>query len=104
MQNNDPSEWFEFFQNFLYALKLRSTSWHKVTSIRPSITEALRIMIKHKHYLQNRYRRTRTEQDRLSLRSWHKLMQTELKQHRSNAGTNLLTMLHLPNQQHSGRP
>ena len=79
-----PVEWFKFFRDFLYALKLRSTSWHQVKRIRPSITETLRVMIKHKHYLQNRYRHTRTEQDRLSLRSWPKLIQSEFKQHRAN--------------------
>ena len=82
--NLHPFEWFQFFQEFISALKLRATTWHKIAKRRPTITEALRIMIKHKHYLQNRFRRTKTEEDRLSLRSWHKVIQQELKQHRAN--------------------
>ncbi len=38
-------------------------------------------MLKHKHYLQNRYHHTKIEEDRLSFRSWHKLVQLEFKQH-----------------------
>jgi len=41
-------------------------------------------MIKHKHYLQNHYRHTKTEEDRLSLRTWRKITKRELKQHRAN--------------------
>jgi hypothetical protein len=80
----NPSDWFDFFQRFLGALKIRATKWHKVKRKRPTISKALKIMIKHKHYLQNRYRHTKTEEDRLSLRTWQKITQRELKQHRAN--------------------
>jgi hypothetical protein len=83
--NVNPSEWFKFFQQFLYALKLRSTNWHTITRTRPTITKAMRVMLKHKHYLQNRYRHTRSEEDRRSLRSWHKLIQNEFKRHKANS-------------------
>ncbi|CAF1272528.1 unnamed protein product [Adineta steineri] len=82
--NMNPSEWFKFFEQLLYALKLRSTHWHTIEKIRPSITKALRVMLKHKHYLQNRYRHTRSEEDRQSLRAWHKLVLHEFNQHKVN--------------------
>ena len=97
MRDDQPFEWFEYFQDFLSALKSRSTTWHKVIRRRPTISEALRIMIKHKHYLQNRYRHSKTEEDRLSLRSWHKVMQREFKQHRTNSWNQFIDKIASPN-------
>ena len=93
----NPSDWFKFFQGFLVALKLRATKWHKVKRKRPTISKALKIMIKHKHYLQNRYQHTKTEEDRLSLRTWHKITQRELKQHRANCWKRFISNVASPN-------
>jgi endonuclease/exonuclease/phosphatase (EEP) superfamily protein YafD len=93
----NPSEWFDFFQHFLSALKIRATKWRKVKRKRPTISKALKILIKHKHYLQNRYRHTKTEEDRLSLRTWHKITQRELKQHRANCWKHFISNVASPN-------
>jgi len=42
-------------------------------------------MLRYKQYFQNDYRHTRTEEDRLSLRTWHNIAQREFKQHRANS-------------------
>ena len=52
-----PSDWFDFFEKFLVALKLLVTKWQKIKRRRPSISKALRVMLRHMHYLQNRHRR-----------------------------------------------
>ncbi|CAF4452678.1 unnamed protein product [Rotaria magnacalcarata] len=92
-----PSDWFENFQDFLVALKLRATKWYKIKRKRPTISEALRIMLEHKHYLQNRYRHTRTEEDRLNLRTWQKIIQREFKQHRLNKWNQFISNIASPN-------
>ncbi|CAF2101844.1 unnamed protein product, partial [Rotaria magnacalcarata] len=95
--NIHPSIWFEQFQNFLVALKLRATKWHKIKRKRPTVSEALRAMLRHKHYLQNRYRHTKTEEDRLDLRTWHKIIQREFKQHRANSWNQFISNIASPN-------
>lgn len=70
-------DWFIDLQSFLHALKLRVTVWQTVKQRRPTLSPSLRILLQHKHYLQNRYRHTRFEDDRLRLRSWCKLVQRE---------------------------
>ncbi|CAF1996937.1 unnamed protein product [Rotaria magnacalcarata] len=54
-------------------------------------------MLKHKHYLQNRYRHKRTEEDRLNLRTWHKIIQREFNQHRSNKWNQFISNIASPN-------
>ena len=72
-------KWFEFFQQLLCALKHRITKRHKAERKRPTLSPSFRLLIKHKHYLQNKYRHSRLEIDRLRLRSWHKLLQHEFQ-------------------------
>ncbi|CAM4809500.1 unnamed protein product [Rotaria magnacalcarata] len=54
-------------------------------------------MLEHKHYLQNRYRHTRTEEDRLNLRTWQKIIQREFKQHRLNKWNQFISNIASPN-------
>ncbi|CAF1041604.1 unnamed protein product [Didymodactylos carnosus] len=75
----DPFKWFEQFQTFLHGLKVRTTIWHKAKRKRSTIPPSLKLLIKHKHHLQNKYRRSKLEEDRTRLRSWCKLIQHELK-------------------------
>ena len=63
---------------------------------RPTISKALRVMLQHKHYLQNRYRHSRTEENRLSLRTWHKIVQHELRQHRATSWNNFILNIASP--------
>ncbi|CAM2708417.1 unnamed protein product [Rotaria socialis] len=77
--SNNPTGWFQLFQKFLVAVKRRATNLHTAKQQRPTITPSIRAMIKHKHYLQNKYRHSKSEEDRVRLRSWSKLVQHELK-------------------------
>jgi hypothetical protein len=54
-------------------------------------------MIKHNHYLQNHYRHTKIEEDRLSLRTWRKITQRELKQHRADCWKLFISNVASPN-------
>jgi len=92
-----PANWFEFFQDLLVALRYRVTEWHKIKRRRPTISKALRVMLKHKHYLQNRYRHTKSEEDRLNLRTWHKLIQREFRQHKANGWHSFISNIASPN-------
>ena len=74
---SSTSDWFIEFQSFLSTLKYRVTVWQSTKRKRPSLSNALRTLLEHKHHLQNRYRHTRLESDRLRLRSWSKLVQSE---------------------------
>ncbi|CAF4343507.1 unnamed protein product, partial [Rotaria magnacalcarata] len=71
--------WFLSFERFLAALKLRVTEWKEIKRKRPSISSSLRILIRHKHYLQNRYRHSKYEEDRIKLRSWNILVKKEFQ-------------------------
>lgn len=92
-------EWFFFFQRFLLAIKTRSTILHTAKRNRPTISSSLRLMLKHKHYLQNKYRHSKLETDRLRLRSWSKLIQHELKTQRQNNWLNFISQVTSPNPQ-----
>ncbi|CAF4568127.1 unnamed protein product [Rotaria magnacalcarata] len=59
--------WFLSFERFLAALKIRVTEWKEIKRKRSSISSSLRILIRHKHYLQNRYRHSKYEGDRIRL-------------------------------------
>ncbi|CAF4437595.1 unnamed protein product [Rotaria socialis] len=74
--------WFLSFERFLAALKLRVTEWKGIKRKRPSISSSLRILIRHKHYLQNRYRHSKYEDDRIRLRSWNILVKQEFQAYR----------------------
>ncbi|CAF4548907.1 unnamed protein product [Rotaria socialis] len=65
-----PSKWFTFFQQLLEALKERVTLCHQTAQQRPALPSSLRLMFKHKHLLQNKYRHSKLEEDRIRLRSW----------------------------------
>jgi hypothetical protein len=95
--DSHPFKWFEFFQQFLHALRIRATTWHKITRRRPTISQALQVMLNHKHYLQNRYRHNKNEENRLSLRSWNKIIQREFKQHRVNSWNQFIDNIASPN-------
>ncbi|CAF5217130.1 unnamed protein product, partial [Rotaria magnacalcarata] len=53
--------------------------WKEIKRKRPSISSSLRILIRHKHYLQNRYRHSKYEEDRIRLRSWNILVKKEFQ-------------------------
>ena len=55
--------WFQSLEQFISALKLRVTAFCEAKHRRPSITHSLRILLRHKHDLKNRYRHTRLEDD-----------------------------------------
>jgi hypothetical protein len=76
--------WFEMFQKLLNALKHRVTIWHKNNRLRPTLSPSLRLLIKHKHYLQNKYRNSKLEVDRLRLQFWEKLLQHEFQQFKAD--------------------
>ncbi|CAF0858251.1 unnamed protein product [Adineta steineri] len=79
------------------ALKLRVTVWQEVKRKRPSISPSLRILLRHKHYLQNRYRHTKHEEDRLRLRSWNYLVKHEFKSHRQRTWEQFISTVASPN-------
>jgi len=64
----DETQIFSHFQYLLQALKTRVTIFNANKSIRPTLPPSIRILLKYKHYLQNRYRKTKLEHDRLNLR------------------------------------
>ncbi|CAF3265885.1 unnamed protein product [Rotaria sp. Silwood2] len=83
--SNNTYNWFLNFQQFLAALKIRVTVWQEVKRKRPSIPLSLRILLHHKHYLQNRFRHKKQEEDRLRLQSWNILIKQELRAHRQRS-------------------
>ena len=93
----DSFRWFEKFQKLLNALKHRVTIWHKGCRIRPTLSPSLRLLIKHKHYLQNRYRHSRLEVDRLRLRSWEKVLQREFQQFKAENWNKFISQVASPN-------
>ncbi|CAF4460670.1 unnamed protein product, partial [Rotaria magnacalcarata] len=56
---NNTYKWFLNLQQFSVALKLRVTVWEEVKRKRPSISSSLRILLHHRHYLQNRFRHSK---------------------------------------------
>jgi len=85
------------FQKLLNALKHRVTIWHKSSRQRPTLSPSLRLLIKHKHYLQNRYRHSRLEADRLRLRSWEKVLQREFRQFKADNWHKFMANVASPN-------
>jgi hypothetical protein len=75
-------QWFITLEQFLAALKLRLTTWKEIKRKRPSISPSLQLLLRHKHYLQNRYRHSRLEEDRLRLRSWNVIVKQEFRTHK----------------------
>ncbi|CAF2070985.1 unnamed protein product [Rotaria magnacalcarata] len=94
---NNTYSWFLCFQQFLAALKLRVTEWKEVKRKRPSIPKSLRILLHHKHYLQNRFRHKRQEEDRLRLRSWNILIKQEFRTHRQRTWEQFISNVASPN-------
>ena len=70
-------EWFMTLEQFLAALQLRLTEWKEVKRKRPSISPSLRILLHHKHHLQNNYRHTKREEDRIRLQAWSVLVKRD---------------------------
>ena len=80
--SNDTSDtfgWFQTLERLLSALKSRITNWTQIDMKHPSIPQSLRVLLKHKHYLQNRYRHNKTEENRLRLRTWNSIIMKEFK-------------------------
>ena len=90
-------DWFLKLERFLIALKQRVTTWQEIKRVRPSISSSLRILIRHKHYLQNRYRHTKYEEDRLRLNSWKKLVKQEFQAHKRQSWEKFLSEAASPN-------
>ncbi|CAF4742888.1 unnamed protein product [Rotaria sp. Silwood1] len=88
--------WFLMFEQFLAALKLRVTEWKEVKQKRPSISPSLRILLRHKHYLQNRYRHSKYEEDRLRLRSWNLLVKQEFRALRQRSWEHFISKVASP--------
>jgi hypothetical protein len=95
--SHDSYKWFCGIEQFLAALKLRVTTWQELKRKRPSISLALRILLRHKHYLQNRYRHTRYEEDRLRLRSWNTLIKYEFKSQKRRGWEQFISNVASPN-------
>jgi hypothetical protein len=95
--SNNTYTWFLSLEQFLSALKLRVTEWKEVSRKRPSISPPLRILLRHKHYLQNRYRHSKYEEDRLRLRSWNKLIKQEFQAHRQRSWEQFISKVASPN-------
>ncbi|CAF1587707.1 unnamed protein product [Rotaria magnacalcarata] len=89
--------WFLSFERFLAALKLRVTKWKEIKRKRPSISSSLRILIRHKHYLQNRYRHSKYEEDRIRLRSWNILVKKEFQADRQRKWEKFISNVASPN-------
>ena len=90
-------EWFITLEQVLTGLKSRVTKWSEIDHKRPSIPPSLQILLRHKHYLQNRFRRTDFEEDCLRLRSWCYLVRRELQAHKQRKWENFLANVASPN-------
>lgn len=75
-------QWFLPFERFLSTLKSRLLEWKELINKRSAIPSSLRILLRHKHYLQNRFWRMKSEEERLRLRAWHLLVRREPQSHR----------------------
>ena len=90
-------DWFLKLERFLIVLKQRVTTWQEIKRVRPSISPSLRILIRHKHYLQNRYRHTKYEGDRVRLNFWKKLVKLEFQAHKQQCWEKFLYEVASPN-------
>lgn len=90
-------QWFIALEQVMANLKSQVTEWAEVPHKRPSIPPALRTLLRHKHYLQNRFRRSRTEEDRLRLRSWSYLVRWEFRDHRQRQWDQFIANMASPN-------
>ena len=90
-------EWFITFEQVLGSLKSRVTDWSEIDHKRPSIPPSLQILLLHKHHLQNKFRRTKLEEDRLRLRSWCYLVRRELQAHKQRKWEQFLSNVASPN-------
>ncbi|CAF5093920.1 unnamed protein product, partial [Rotaria sp. Silwood1] len=88
---------FVQFQNLLHALKSRVTVWTIQNQLRSTLPPSIRILLKYKHYLQNRYRKTKLENDRLDLRLWSKITKQETLNHKARQWNSFLSKLASPN-------
>ena len=99
-QQHDPRssfEWFMTLEQFLAALKLRLTEWKEVKRQRPSISPSLRILPRHNHYLQNKYRHTKLEEDRIRVRTWSALVKREFQSYRQQRWERFIANTASPN-------
>ena len=88
---------FEWLQQLLSALKQRVTVWHKKKKERATLPPSIRILLKHKHHLQNVHRHSKLEEDRLRLRSWQKLVQSEVRQFKASRWNTFISNVASPN-------
>ncbi|CAF4062437.1 unnamed protein product [Rotaria sp. Silwood2] len=65
--------------------------------MRPSISISLRLLRRHKHYLQNKYRHTKYEEDRLRLRSWNAPIKQEFQAYRQRSWKKFISNVASPN-------
>ncbi|CAF2956154.1 unnamed protein product [Rotaria sp. Silwood2] len=94
---NNAHKWFLILEQFLAALKLRVTIWKEVKRKRPSISPSLQVLLRHKHYLQNRYRHSRLEEDRLRLRSWNVIVKQEFQALKQRSWEQFISNVASPN-------
>ena len=94
---NDSHQWFISLEKFMYALKLPLTTWKEIKRKRPSISPSLQVLLHHKHYLQNRYRHSRQEEDRLRLRSWNAIVKREFQSLRQRSWDQFIANVASPN-------
>ncbi|CAF3559926.1 unnamed protein product, partial [Rotaria sp. Silwood2] len=94
---NSTHNWFLILEQFLAALKLRVTIWKEVKRKRPSISPSLQVLLRHKHYLQNRYRHSRFEEDRLRLRSWNVTVKREFQALKQRSWEQFISNVASPN-------
>ena len=94
---HDEHHVFIQFQNLLRALRSRVTVWARKNTIRPTLPPSVRILLKYKHYLQNRYYKTKLENDRLALRLWTNIIKHEIVHHRARMWNKILSKIASPN-------
>ncbi|CAF4326506.1 unnamed protein product [Rotaria sp. Silwood2] len=93
----DEFQIFIHFQHLLQALKSRVTIWTLKQVIRPTLPASIRILVNYKHYLTNRYRKTRLENDRLDLRLWSSFTRQEIRTHRARTWNSFISKIASPN-------
>ncbi|CAF4997839.1 unnamed protein product [Rotaria sp. Silwood1] len=90
---HDEFSIFLQFQNLLHALKSRVTVWSIQNQLQSTLPPFIRILLKYKHYLQNRYRKTKLENDSLDLRLWSKINKQEILNYKARQWTSFLSKL-----------
>ncbi|CAF4996118.1 unnamed protein product [Rotaria sp. Silwood1] len=83
------------FSNILPQCKV--TVWTIQNQLRSTLPPSIQILLKYKHYLQNRYRKTKLENDRLDLRLWSKIKKQEILNYKARQWTSFLSKLASPN-------